>query len=295
MRTVLASLLAASALLAALPARADVQSCIAASEKGQRARSSGKLREARDAFQSCGADACPAMVRRDCVQWQSEVTQALPTVVFGAKDAKGRDLFDVTVTMDGEVIVSKLDGKSIPVDPGPHTFKFDVAGLPSVVEKALVKEGEKSRGMTVSFGGDTGGSPPPPPPPGGDKGGGEKSGGGHTVLPWVVVGLGAATIVTGAVVLLRTPSLPPNCDSSTKVCTKLPTESNEQFAKDQNQAGKHDTQPVLGGVVMGVGGVLLVGGLLWHFLEPTDAKSDAIRVTPWTTTSSAGLSLGGAF
>lgn len=137
--------------LASSRASADVQACLGASEKGQRARTAGKLREAREQFLLCSSDGCPAMVRRDCAQWQSEVIATLPSIVLGAKDRGGRDLFDVTVSVDGEPLVKKLDGKSLPIDPGPHTFKFEMAGAPPVIERALVKEGEKTRVITVTF------------------------------------------------------------------------------------------------------------------------------------------------
>jgi hypothetical protein len=115
MRPVLFALatVAVVASTAAEASATDVQACLTASEKGQRARASGKLREARESFLVCGNESCPAIVRRDCAQWTSELTTALPTVVFGAKDRGGRDLYDVNVSMDGETIVTKLDGKAV--------------------------------------------------------------------------------------------------------------------------------------------------------------------------------------
>ena len=132
LRHTLAVCLVLASTLASASASADVQACLSASEKGQRARSAGKLREARELFLQCSSDGCPAMVRRDCAQWQSEVIVTLPSIVLGAKDRSGRDLFDVTVSVDGETVVRKLDGKSLPIDPGPHTFKFEMAGAPPV-------------------------------------------------------------------------------------------------------------------------------------------------------------------
>src|SRR5687767_2185517 len=91
-----------ASLVTASFARADVRACVEASEKGQKARKEGRLREARDQFVICQAEGCPAIVKHDCAQWTSEVAQVLPSIVFGARDSKGRDLFDVTVSMDGE-------------------------------------------------------------------------------------------------------------------------------------------------------------------------------------------------
>jgi hypothetical protein len=299
-RACLAASVVLVSTLASLPASADVQACLAASEKGQRARSAGRLREARDLFQVCGAEGCPAMVRRDCAQWQGEVVAALPSVVFGAKDRQGRDLFDVTVSMDGETLVRKLDGKSVNVDPGPHTFKFEIAGAQAVVERALVKEGEKARAVNVSF--ESGGTAAS------TEGGGtaapeqdhgvrpSSNGGGHTVYPWLVVGAGAATMVVGLVVVLTSPGLPAGCDSTSKTCTRGPTESASDFAARQEDAGRSEAQPTEGLIIGAIGLGVVAGGLLWHFLEPTGGeRSGALHFTPWASHTSAGGSIGASF
>jgi hypothetical protein len=301
-RTWLAPSVVLASMLATLPASADMQACLGASERGQRARTAGRLREARDQFLVCGGEACPAMVRRDCAQWQSEIIAMLPSVVFGAKDKQGRDLFDVTVSMDGETLLKKLDGKSVNVDPGPHTFKFEVAGAPAVIERALVKEGEKTRVITVSFvesggaatstdGGATS-SPEPDhtvrPAP---------SGGGHTVFPWIVVGAGVATVITGVVVLALSPALPAGCNAVTKTCTRDASESAADFAARQEDAGRSEAQPTEGFIIGAIGLGVVAGGLLWHFLEPS-APSDrrgSLQLTPWTSRTTAGASLTTSF
>lgn len=295
-----ASILLASTL-ASVPASADVQACLSASEKGQRARSAGKLREARDLFLVCGSEGCPAMVRRDCSQWQGELITMLPSVVFGAKDKQGRDLFDVTVSMDGETLSRKLDGKSVNVDPGPHTFRFEIAGSPPVIERALVKEGEKTRVIAVTFNDGSGpaatadaAAAPPVPRDHARETPAEARG--HTVYPWIVVGLGAATMVAGAVVILASPSLPAGCNATTKTCTRGATESAADFASRQEDAGRSEAQPTEGLVVGAIGLGVLAGGLLWHFLEPTDERrSGALRVTPWASRATAGGSVGFSF
>lgn len=280
----------------------DVQACLAASEKGQRARSAGKLREARDHFLVCGGEGCPGMVRRDCAQWQSEVIGMLPSVVFGAKDKQGRDMFDVSVSMDGEVLVKKLDGKSVAVDPGPHTFKFEAAGVAPLVERALVKEGEKSRVITVSFAeGGTAStdsvSTPHDPDRKPSTGGTEQR---HTVWPWIVVGVGAATMVAGVVIFAAAPDLPAGCNKDNQSCSKDPTgkETDAAFKKRQETAGRADAQPIEGIVVAAIGLGVVGAGLLWHFLEPTSERSTALRFTPWAspaTGGQAGASLGASF
>ena len=284
----LAGSFAFGALLTATDVSADVQACLAASEKGQQARAAGRLREAREHFVVCGGAGCPALVRTDCAQWKSELAQALPTVVFGARDKQGRDLFDVIVSMDGETIVKKLDGKAVTVDPGKHTFRFEAEGFPAVSETVLIKEGERARVVDVTFVRE-GDSETKVAPAGGEKG--------HTPYPWIVVGLGAVGVAAGAVLVVTAPDRPANCDASTEKCTRLPGQSDAAFRKNQEDAGTADSQPLLGYVVAGSGLALVAGGLLWHFLEPTGSEkpSTGLRVTPWTTGRSSGVTLGARF
>lgn len=294
-----AGVLAASAILAvARTASADLQACLSASEKGQRLRSAGKLREAREQFVICGDDKCPGLVRHDCNQWNAELQSSLPTVVFGAKDKSGQDLFDVTVSVDGQPLVTKLDGKSVSVDPGKHTFKFETAGMPPVTEVALVKEGERARNITVVFDGGQPAAPAPAPGKidlGADKAPPHAEEQGHTIPPWIVVGIGGAAVVAGIIVFVTSPSHPSNCDSVTQTCTRKPGESDTALANDKDQAGQADSQPVLGGVIAGAGLALVAGGLIWHFVEPTGPSKSAVRFTPWTTGKSSGVAFGASF
>ena len=287
---------ATSALVALLSiagsASADVQACISASEKGQRARSAGKLREAREQFLICGADSCPTLVRHDCNQWNSELSQTLPTVVFGAHDEQGRDLFDVAVSMDGQPLVKKLDGKSVTVDPGKHTFRFEAEGHPPVDQVALVKEGERARAINVTFSAGAGATTSAPTSE--EKGPAR----GHTPFPWIMVGIGAAAMGAGAIIAVTAPEHPANCNQDTKTCARRDGESEADFRDRQEIAATADSQPILGYAIAGGGLALVAGGLLWHFLEPTTGEEKSatnLRVLPWTTGQSSGLTLGAAF
>jgi len=146
---------ALSVALLAAPAhgddKADKKECAAAAEKAQRKRNEGKLREARDDLVTCSRAACPAVIRRDCEPWLSDLEGRLPTVVIRAKDGSGRDVVDVRVTIDGAVASESLDGKAIPIDPGVHVFKYERKGSATIEDKIVVREGEKSRGLDVTF------------------------------------------------------------------------------------------------------------------------------------------------
>ena len=186
------------------------------------------------------------------------------------------------------------------MDPGKHTFRFETAGYPPVTEVALVKEGERARVFNVTFdvAGGTTVTPPTPPPPGRRDPPDTKRE--HTAYPWIVVGVGAVVLSVGAVIYLTTPDRPSNCNESTQKCTRIEGQSEADFRKDQERAGTADSQPVLGLGVGAAGAALVVGGLVWHFLEPTDPApasqgTTKWRVLPWTTGQSSGLTFGGAF
>jgi hypothetical protein len=153
-RAAIAAVALVGALVAAPSAsgqeKFDRKECPGAAEKTQRLRSEGKLREAREQAVICARAQCPAVIRKDCEPWLSEIDAALPTIVVGAKDG-GKDVIDVKVSIDGTQVATVLDGKSIPINPGAHTFKYEREGSESVEEKVVIREGEKARQVTVVF------------------------------------------------------------------------------------------------------------------------------------------------
>jgi hypothetical protein len=126
--------------------------CISASDEGQQLRDDGKYTRAREAFERCARESCPVLLRVDCVHWLLDLDQSSASVVINAKDAKGNDLIDVTVSVDGQVLVSKLDGKPIPVDPGAHLFHYEAVGFAPMEEHAVIHAAEKNRALNVHFG-----------------------------------------------------------------------------------------------------------------------------------------------
>ena len=294
-RVVVAGLASLTLLSPAIAKATDMQACITASERGQRSRAAGRLREAREQFQICGVEGCPMLVRKDCVQWQSELSTIIPSVVFGAKDKRGRDLLDVTVSMDGDTLVRKLDGKALSVDPGPHTFRFDATGAPPVSERVLVKEGERARVINVVIADATelGGHGPAPATESNERE--PRSAGSHSAYPWILGGLGVTTLTIGVVWLASTPAFPEGCNKDSKTCSRSSGETEAAYQDRQSRAGRAEGQPSEAAVIMVICGVLMVGGLVWYLLEPSGSRSRAIRPTPWTTANAAGVSLGGSF
>jgi hypothetical protein len=147
---------------AAEPTKAQ---CVAANESAQTLRQRGQLGAARAQLLVCAAARCPGPVRDDCTQRLDEIQRVQPTIVFDAKDAGGRDLPAVKVTMDGRAFAERLDGTAVPADPGEHTFVFEAAGQLPVTARFVLHEGEKSRRELITIGQKAAEPPPPPPAP----------------------------------------------------------------------------------------------------------------------------------
>jgi hypothetical protein len=148
----------AFALILALPHPAIAQisndqkvKCANAYEQAQRTRNEGLFRASREHMLVCADDACPKVLRNECVKWLGELDNAMPTVLVIAKDDKGNELSDVSVSVDGTKLVDHLDGKALAVDPGSRTFRFARAGSDSIEQKVLIREGEKRRVLNVTF------------------------------------------------------------------------------------------------------------------------------------------------
>ena len=135
----------------------------------------------------------------------------------------------------------------------------------------------------------------PPPPPASH----------HSPYPFILAGVGAAAVIVGVVVILTTPALPANCDADSEIC-RVPTTPGideasyraNELASDQKKAGTHKSQPIVGGAIVAGGGLMLVGGILWFFLEPTTPdKAGALtpRISPQLAPGYGGFSLTGTF
>jgi hypothetical protein len=100
------------------------------------------------------------------VSWLADVEKLTPTVVFGAR-AHGSEVTDVRVSVDGELVAARIDGKPIALDPGEHRFRFERAGETPVEQTSVVLAGEKERLVDVRFGPEPVPTAPivvPPPP-----------------------------------------------------------------------------------------------------------------------------------
>lgn len=110
-----------------------------------------KLIEARESLRTCAGTACQAWMIKDCTQWLSDLERRVPSVVLLAKDARGRDVTAVTVSVDKQVLTKRLDGRAIELDPGERTFVFEGPHGQRIERRALVREGAKDQVVQVTF------------------------------------------------------------------------------------------------------------------------------------------------
>jgi hypothetical protein len=128
----------------------EAKACGEASIAGQRLRADHKLREAREALLRCTQERCPALIRRDCIQYLEAVEASLPTIVVSVRNADGTERIDVRVLIDGVLGLEKIDGRSFGLDPGAHFFRFEPAGARPFEEQIVVHEGEKNQRVSVT-------------------------------------------------------------------------------------------------------------------------------------------------
>jgi hypothetical protein len=87
----------------------------------------------------------PTDIRNACLRRVQQVNDAMPTIVFEAKDPRGNERTAVAVTMDGEPLVSQLEGTAMSLDPGEHVYTFQAADQPPVEKRLVIHEEEKER------------------------------------------------------------------------------------------------------------------------------------------------------
>jgi hypothetical protein len=186
--------------VSASPARATTKKeCARAYEQTQSLRSEGELAAARDEALVCSREDCPRVVRADCATWLAEIERSLPTVVLVVRDEAGEEIADVRVLEGEAVLRERLDGKAMPLDPGPHVLRFERPGSSPVERRVMVHEGDKLVRVEASFGAE-GASATAPGAEGAAKGGGAPVG--AYVLGGVGI-VGASVAVTLGILALN--------------------------------------------------------------------------------------------
>jgi hypothetical protein len=126
--------------------------CTAAYESANSSEASAHLREAKRLLLLCAKPACGDLLLRECTTRYTQLDSDIPTVVPLATDRAGSPRVDVQVTMDGELLASRLDGKALPVDPGMHAFSFSSGDELLATQEVMIVQGQRNRPLLLAIG-----------------------------------------------------------------------------------------------------------------------------------------------
>lgn len=235
--------------------------CVEAYESAQEQRLSGSLKSARARMEVCAMASCPAFIRDDCTKWRGEVDAELPSVSFSVK-SKGVRLTDVRVTEDERVLVERLDGGAVELDPGNHSFRFEAADTQPMTRAFVLARGEKNRVIEIELVPLAAPVVPKVDPP--------RTESSAPVLPWVLVGTGVAGVA--AFTVLGSAGLSEEAKLE-RTCAPSCSDAELQSVK---------TKYLIADISLGVGiSSLLVGSymLLTHDPEPAaSARAFPVRI-----------------
>jgi hypothetical protein len=231
------------------------EECIEANEQTQRRRRAGKLRSAREAALLCAQSDCPPPLSDECATWLREIDSSLPRVVLQASDAKGRAVVDARVYVDNELIATRLDGRSLAVDPGAHLIRFE-APEGSVTVRETIVEGQPLRAVTARL--------VAPPPPGIDAT--SPDDGGVPAIVYPLGGLAALGLANFAFFALR----------GSAIESDLRSQCGPECSPDETRPVLHHY--IAADVALGVS-VLSLAAATWFALRG-NARRDATSVAP---------------
>jgi hypothetical protein len=144
-------------------------SCKADYQDAERQEQAGRLIDARKLLAGCARKACGKAMLASCTEMFNRVDAEVPTFVPRVLDDPRTD---IEVKVDGETVTSKLDGESIPLDPGLHTFTFAAGGGVFATRKLMIVEGMHDRPIAVTMhAADNNAEHPPENPPAGGEAG----------------------------------------------------------------------------------------------------------------------------
>jgi hypothetical protein len=257
----------------------DTDACINASEKAVALKKADKLVDARASLSVCAASACPDAIRTSCQQRLAAINEAIPSIIFIAKDGAGHDLAAVKLTIDGAAYADHLDGSAIVLNPGEHEFRFEVAGQAPVVQRFVLHQGEQSRRENIVIGaaavpqtaGLVGAPTPAEATTASTEQGASSGGNPRRTAGLVIGGVGLASLVAGAIFgglsLAAHRSYQNNCGSNIGAPAGFCNAQGVSGESDAALKGTLSTAFFIGG------GVVTVAGAVLFFTAPKKGAS----------------------
>ena len=245
-------------------AQDDMKECVAAYEGAQTSQKSGKYVAALDQAKFCAQSGCGILVN-ECLKLYEDLMRDVPTFVFSAQDGDGKELVDVNVTVDGQLVFSKLEGTALPLDPGAHVIRFEAAGLPPKEVNYVARVGDRHRLVSAILGEKTKVEEPVPTlPPSAPV---ERKPQGVPVASWVLGGVGVLSL--GAFTYLRVSGVS-DYNELNKKCSPECTPSEVDDIKMKFTASY---------VALGIAGGALAGATIIYFAGRGDNKEEAVQAS----------------
>ena len=197
-------------------------------------------------------------------------------------------------------------GMAVPVDPGEYVIEVSAPGYETWKGSVKVAPDGATASIRIPELKKLAGSAPPAeaPPSSGTSGGGvdaeagTRGGGSNTTVGWVVVGVGGAALVTGAIFGLLAQQQAKNAEDDATLCPdkRCSPAGREEIDGAETKALISTIGVGAGVVAIGVG-VYLVASSSGSATtgRTTRAESFSARVVPMIDPSSPGVALTGAF
>jgi hypothetical protein len=128
-----------------------ITACVDNYKTGLENEQSGHLRQARELFIKCSKAACGSPLRDECTTRFTQLSTDIPSVVPMVTDESGSPQTDVEVRVDGERLVSSLDGHSLLLDPGVREFSFSKDGRVFATQRLMIVQGQRNRLISASL------------------------------------------------------------------------------------------------------------------------------------------------
>ncbi len=250
-------------------ARADAKACVAHHAKGKELRKGGKPIGAKAEFLQCADDGCPKLVREECRELVGKLAAETPSIVVVAKDGNGGDVTSGKVLLDGNAVDGALGGRSIEVDPGPHSLEVVTESGQSARSEFVARDGEKNRSIELRLAKAPGvepapspaSSPGPTPEPDAPK---TKA---TPVVAYVLAGVAAVGFGSFAYFALDGTSKKSDLDECKPNCKQSDVDAMRKSF-------------LIGDISLGVG-ALALGGSLYFFLSPgTTERAPGAALAP---------------
>jgi hypothetical protein len=126
------------------------EQCVDAHRHSQELRRDNALLEARAEALQCARSECPGVIKRECGTYLEDLEAQIPSVTFSVTDA-GATAKAARVFLDDAPVADWQSGAPVPVNPGPHRFRFELPPNAPVAKEVILSAGNRFRHVEASF------------------------------------------------------------------------------------------------------------------------------------------------